>query len=118
MSSSDGPATCASGREVSREMSSKITDQIVDDMIAWQSRPLDPLYAVLVIDCLVIKMRGSQVVNRPVYVAIGVNLDGERDGLKGAAGIDPHHLAAGDRADLRRHMEAPSERRLRAEIAG
>jgi putative transposase len=39
------------------------------------------LYAVLLIDCLVIKVRGSQVANRPVYVAIGVNLDGERDVL-------------------------------------
>jgi transposase-like protein len=69
------------GTEVSRETISKITDQIVEDMIAWQSRPLDPLYAVLLIDCLVIKVRGSQVANRPVYVAIGVNLDGERDVL-------------------------------------
>lgn len=69
------------GTEVSRETISKITDQIVDEMIAWQSRPLDPLYAVLLIDCLVIKVRGSQVANRPVYVAIGVNLDGERDVL-------------------------------------
>jgi putative transposase len=69
------------GTEVSRETISKITDQIVDDMIAWQSRPLDPLYAVLLIDCLVIKVRGSQVANRPVYVAIGVNLEGERDVL-------------------------------------
>jgi len=69
------------GTEVSRETISKITDQIVDDMLAWQSRPLDPLYAVLLIDCLVIKVRGSQVANRPVYVAIGVNLEGERDVL-------------------------------------
>jgi putative transposase len=69
------------GTEVSRETISKITDQIVDDMLDWQSRPLDPLYAVLLIDCLVIKVRGSQVANRPVYVAIGVNLDGERDVL-------------------------------------
>lgn len=69
------------GTEVSRETISKITDQIVEEMIAWQSRPLDPLYAVLLIDCLVIKVRGSQVANRPVYVAIGVNLEGERDVL-------------------------------------
>lgn len=57
------------GTEVSRETISKITDQIVDEMISWQSRPLDPLYAVLLIDCLVIKVRGSQVANRAVYVA-------------------------------------------------
>ncbi len=69
------------GTEVSRETISKITDQIVEDMVAWQNRPLDPLYAVLVIDCLVIKVRGSQVANRPVYVAVGVNLEGERDVL-------------------------------------
>jgi putative transposase len=55
--------------------------EIYDDMIAWQNRPLDPLYAVLLIDCLVIKVRGSQVANRPVYVAIGVNLEGEREVL-------------------------------------
>jgi putative transposase len=69
------------GTEVSRETISKITDQIVEDMVVWQSRPLDPLYAVLLIDCLVIRVRGSQVANRPVYVAIGVNLEGERDVL-------------------------------------
>ena len=69
------------GTEVSRETISKTTDQIVEEMVAWQSRPLDPLYAVLLIDCLVIKVRGSQVANRPVYVAIGVNLEGERDVL-------------------------------------
>ena len=69
------------GTEISRETISKITDQIVEEMLAWQNRPLDPVYAVLLIDCLVIKVRGSQVANRPVYVAIGVNLDGERDVL-------------------------------------
>ena len=69
------------GTEVSRETISKITDQIVEDMVAWQSRPLDPLYPVLLIDAIVIKVRDSQVANRPVYVAIGVNLDGERDVL-------------------------------------
>jgi putative transposase len=69
------------GTEISRETISKITDQIVDDMVAWQHRPLDRCYPVLLIDCIVIKVRDSQVANRPVYVVIGVNLDGERDVL-------------------------------------
>ena len=69
------------GTEISRETISKITDQIVEDMVAWQSRPLDRLYPVLLIDAIVIKVRDSQVANRPVYVAIGVNMDGERDVL-------------------------------------
>ncbi|MEA3502009.1 MAG: IS256 family transposase [Actinomycetota bacterium] len=66
---------------ISRETISRITDTIVEDMNAWQNRPLDPMYPVLLIDAIVIKVRDSQVANRPVYVAIGVNLDGERDVL-------------------------------------
>jgi putative transposase len=69
------------GTEISRETISKITDAIVEDMLAWQHRPLDRLYPVLLIDAIVIKVRDSQVANRPVYVAIGVNLDGDRDVL-------------------------------------
>jgi len=69
------------GTEISRETISKITDTIVEDMLAWQHRPLDRLYPVLLIDAIVIKVRDSQVANRPVYVAIGVNLDGDRDVL-------------------------------------
>lgn len=66
---------------ISRETISRITDTIVEDMNVWQNRPLDPMYPVLLIDAIVIKVRDSQVANRPVYVAIGVNLDGERDVL-------------------------------------
>ena len=67
--------------EVSRETVSKITDAVLPDMVAWQSRPLERVYPVLLIDAIVVKVRGSQVANRPVYVAIGVDLEGERDVL-------------------------------------
>jgi putative transposase len=67
--------------EISRETISKITDAVLPEMAAWQSRPLDRVYPVLLIDAIVVKVRGSQVANRPVYVAIGVNLEGERDVL-------------------------------------
>ena len=67
--------------EISRDTISRITDAVVEDMTGWQNRPLDRLYPVLLIDAIVIKVRDSQVANRPVYVAIGVNLDGERDVL-------------------------------------
>jgi len=69
------------GTELSRETISKITDAVVADMLAWQNRPLDKLYAVVLIDAIFIKVRDAQVANRPVYVAIGVNMDGERDVL-------------------------------------
>jgi putative transposase len=67
--------------EISRDTISKITDRVVEDLVAWQSRPLDAVYPVLLIDAVVIKVRDTQVANRPVYVAIGVDLDGERDVL-------------------------------------
>lgn len=69
------------GTEISRETISKITDSIVEEMTVWQNRPLDAVYAVVLIDAIVIKIRGSQVANRPVYVAIGVTMAGERDVL-------------------------------------
>ena len=69
------------GIGVSRETISKITDAIVADMTAWQNRPLDAVYPVLLIDAIVVKVRDAQVANRPVYVAIGVDLAGERDVL-------------------------------------
>ena len=69
------------GTQISKDTISRITDGIVADMEAWQSRPLDPIYAVVLIDAIVINVRDTQVADRPVYVAIGVNLDGERDVL-------------------------------------
>ena len=69
------------GTEISRETISKITDAVVAEMNLWQNRPLDRIYPVVLIDAIVIKVRDAQVANRPVYVAIGVNMDGERDVL-------------------------------------
>lgn len=67
------------GAEVSKETISRITDRVLEGMIDWQNRPLDPVYPVIFIDAIVVKIRDGQVANRPIYVAIGVNIDGERD---------------------------------------
>ena len=67
--------------DISKDTVSRVTDAIVADMEAWQSRPLDAMYPVILVDAIVIKVRDTQVANRPVYVAIGVNLHGERDAL-------------------------------------
>jgi putative transposase len=67
--------------EVSRGLVSAVTDKVVADMKEWQSRPLDPVYPVIIIDAIVLKVREGTVANRPVYVAMGVNLDGVRDVL-------------------------------------
>jgi putative transposase len=67
--------------EVSRELVSKVTDAVVEQMIEWQHRPLDPVYPVILIDAIVLKIRDGQVANRPVYVAMGINLEGRREVL-------------------------------------
>jgi transposase-like protein len=69
------------GTEISRDTISRITDAIVEDLLSWQNRPLDRVYPVLLIDAIVVKIRDGQVANRPIYVAMGINLDGERDVL-------------------------------------
>jgi len=67
------------GAEVSKDTISRITDKVIDEMADWQNRPLDQVYPVVFIDALVVKVRDGQVTNRPVYTAIGVTVDGERD---------------------------------------
>jgi putative transposase len=69
------------GTEVSRDLVSRVTDAVVEQMQQWQSRPLDVVYPVLLIDAIVLKIRDGQVANRPVYVAMGITVDGERDVL-------------------------------------
>src|SRR6266480_3142089 len=70
------------GTEVSPELISKITDTVLQDAKAWQNRPLERVYPIVYLDALVVKIRdGHAVRNHACYVAIGVNLDGERDVL-------------------------------------
>jgi putative transposase len=67
------------GAQVSRETISTITDRVLDGLAEWQSRPLDAVYAVLFLDAIHVKIRDGQVASRPIYVALGVTADGERD---------------------------------------
>jgi putative transposase len=67
------------GASVSRETISKITDQVLEEMGAWMNRPLDEAYPVIFIDAIVVKVRDGQVRNKPIYVVIGVTVNGERD---------------------------------------
>ena len=69
------------GAEVSKQTITTITDRVMEGMAEWQSRPLDPVYAVMFIDAINVKIREGQVANRPIYLALGVTVDGERDVL-------------------------------------
>jgi putative transposase len=64
---------------VSRETISNITDKVIEEMQPWQQRPLGEVYDAVFIDAIVVKIRDGQVTSRPVYAAIGVTLDGEKD---------------------------------------
>ncbi len=67
------------GSEVSKTTISTITDKVLDSMGEWQNRPLDPVYPVVFIDAIHVKVRDGQVANRPIYVALAVTVDGNRD---------------------------------------
>jgi transposase-like protein len=67
------------GAKVSKETVTRITDGVVETMVAWQNRPLDSVYPVMFIDAVNVKIREGQVANRPIYMAVGVTIDGERD---------------------------------------
>src|SRR2546426_10374695 len=67
------------GAQVSKQTISTITDRVMEGMGEWQNRPLDPVYPVIFIDCIHVKIRDGQVANRPIYVALAVTVDGGRD---------------------------------------
>ena len=70
------------GAEVSPALISAITDTVADEVRAWQSRPLDRLYPIVYLDCLMVKTReAGSAANRAIYLAIGVNTEGIKEVL-------------------------------------
>jgi len=68
--------------EVSASLISEVTDEIIDEVRQWQSRPLEQLYPIVYFDALFVKMRHEgRIENRAVYVAIGIRMDGTREVL-------------------------------------
>jgi putative transposase len=65
------------GTELSHDTISKITDEVLDEVKAWQARPLEEIYPIIYLDALVVKVRdGHTVKNRAAHIAVGVDLDG------------------------------------------
>jgi putative transposase len=77
------------GADVSRQTISTITDKVIEGMNEWQNRPLDPVYPVIFIDAINVKIRDGKVANRPIYVALAVTCEGRRDILGLWAGEAP-----------------------------
>lgn len=70
------------GAEVSPALISSVTDAVMDEVKAWQSRPLEPIYPIVYLDCIHVKVRDTGAVRvKAVYLAIGIDLHGEKDVL-------------------------------------
>lgn len=68
------------GADVSPTLVSRVTEQVMETLVEWQHRPLSSLYPILYLDCLVLKIRNDgRVINKSVYLALGVNLDGHKE---------------------------------------
>jgi putative transposase len=66
--------------DVSATLISNVTNAVIDRVTEWQSRPLDAIYPIVYLDCIVLKIRqDKQVINKAVYLALGVNMDGQKE---------------------------------------
>ena len=70
------------GVKVGRDLISRVTDAVMDDARAWQTRPLEDVYPVVFLDCMVLKIReGGSVQRKACYLAMAIGMDGEREVL-------------------------------------
>ena len=69
------------GAEVSPSLISTVTDAVIDEVKAWQARPLDPVYPIVYLDCIHVKVRDGAVRVKAVYLAVGVTIAGEKEVL-------------------------------------
>ena len=68
------------GTEVSPQFISNVTDGVMDDVVAWRNRPLDPIYPIIYMDCIVVKIKeNKQITSHAIYFALGVNMEGQKE---------------------------------------
>lgn len=68
------------GADVSATLVSKVTEQVMEAVTEWQSRPLDAVYPIVYLDCIVLKIRqNKRVINKAMYIALGVNMEGQKE---------------------------------------
>jgi transposase-like protein len=66
--------------DVSPTLISRVTNAVIEQVVEWQARPLDAVYPIVYLDCLVVKIRqDKQVINKAVYLALGVNIEGHKE---------------------------------------
>lgn len=66
--------------DVSPPLISKVTDAVMEQVVKWQNRPLDAVYPIVYLDCIVLKVRqDSRVINKSVFLALGINIEGQKE---------------------------------------
>ena len=68
------------GTEISPTLISRVTNAVIERVTEWQSRPLDAVYPIVYLDCIVVKVRqDKQVINKSIFLALGIDLEGQKD---------------------------------------
>ncbi|HBA4830182.1 TPA: transposase, partial [Escherichia coli] len=66
--------------DVSPALISKVTDAVMEQVVEWQNRPLDAVYPIVYLDCIVLKVRqDSRLINKSVFLALGINIEGQKE---------------------------------------
>jgi len=68
------------GADISAGLVSQVTNSVIEKVIEWQNRPLDAVYPIVYMDCIVLKIRqDKQVINKAIYLVLGVNIEGQKE---------------------------------------
>ena len=68
------------GADISAGLVSQVTNAVMEQVVEWQSRPLDVVYPIVYMDCIVLKIRqDKRVINKAVYLALGINVEGHKE---------------------------------------
>jgi putative transposase len=68
------------GAEISSGLISQVTNAVIEEVIEWQNRPLDAVYPIVYLDCIVLKIRQDRrVINKAIYLVLGINIEGHKE---------------------------------------
>jgi putative transposase len=68
------------GADISAGLVSQVTNAVMEQVVEWQSRPLDAVYPIVYLDCIVLKIRqDKRVINKAIYLALGINVEGHKE---------------------------------------
>jgi len=68
------------GAEISPTLVSRVTNAVIEQVVEWQSRPLDAIYPIVYLDCIVVKIRqDKRIINKSIFLALGINTEGHKE---------------------------------------